>query len=172
MKTNLLVVNAHEATFECTFGRGCEGVCCKNGRPTVDEEEIERINDLLPEIMDQLVPAAQKLINKSGITSNRRKEGFPMLRVVNGWCIFFNKGCVLHRLGMEHGDALKYKPQDCSLFPLAFDYRTEEWYVRQHGTRGEKWNDLFCLNPANSKKKAATTLAAEIALVERIESEE
>jgi hypothetical protein len=36
------------------------------------------------------------------------------------------------------------------------------WYVRQWGQEGEEWNDLFCLNPANTPLKAVDTLAAEL----------
>ena len=38
-----------------------------------------------------------------------------------------------------------------------------EWIVRQWNVDGEEW-DLFCLNPANSKKPAAESLAFEFKL--------
>ena len=37
----LVVANLATATFECTFGRGCDGLCCKNGRPSVDADDTE-----------------------------------------------------------------------------------------------------------------------------------
>jgi hypothetical protein len=37
------------------------------------------------------------------------------------------------------------------------------WYVRQWAHEGEGW-DLFCLNPKNTRRKAAEALAPEIAV--------
>ena len=42
------------------------------------------------------------------------------------------------------------------------------WYVRQWHHEGEEWNDLFCLNPANTLLKAVATLAPEIAVAETL----
>jgi Fe-S-cluster containining protein len=92
-----------------------------------------------------------------------------MLRVVKGWCVFFNKGCVLHRVGAAEGDSYRYKPAMCALFPLAKDGK-DRWYVRQWGYKGETW-DLFCLNPKQSRRRAATSLRAEVALASRFEAE-
>ena len=108
---------------------------------------------------------ARKVIERQGYLSGRRKQGLPMLRVLDGWCVFFNQGCVLHKLGAAEGDAFRYKPVECALFPLAHDEKGR-WYVRQHGFKGEAW-DLFCLNPKNSTKKASETLQAEIELARR-----
>jgi hypothetical protein len=80
---------------------------------------------------------------------------------------FFNKGCVLHKIGGEDGDSYQYKPVQCALFPLDKDVDTDEWYVRQWGYKDEEW-DLFCLNPKQSKRPAVDALAAEIELAERI----
>jgi hypothetical protein len=88
-----------------------------------------------------------------------------MARVSAGWCVFFNQGCVLHRLGVDEGDAFRYKPAVCALFPLDKD-RHDEWRVRQKGYGGEIW-DLFCLDPASTDTPAAQSLTAEIALAER-----
>lgn len=86
-----------------------------------------------------------------------------MARVVRGWCVFFNRGCALHQLGATEGDAFRYKPAVCSMFPLAKDER-DRWYVRQKGYKGEIW-DLFCLDPRASTVPAAESLREEIALV-------
>ncbi len=83
-----------------------------------------------------------------------------MLRVVDGWCVFFNKGCVLHKLGVQDGDAYQYKPAVCALFPLEHD-KNGEWYIRQWGFGQEDW-DLFCLNPKNTKRRATESLQAGI----------
>lgn len=163
-KLSLLVViaNADTATFDCTFGRGCEGICCRNGRPSVDADELAVIQRNLPRFLPRLRPEARKLIETEGVTSNRTKLGQPMVRVAGGWCVFFNAGCVLHAVGGEDGDVFQYKPSQCALFPLE---REDDgtWYVRQWDYRGEQW-DLFCLNPRQSARPAVESLAGELSL--------
>ena len=44
MVGTLPVINLSEATFECTFGRGCEGICCRNGRLMAYPEDREAID--------------------------------------------------------------------------------------------------------------------------------
>jgi hypothetical protein len=166
----LPVVNLREARFECTFGRGCEGICCRNGRPLVYEDEIGRIRANLPKLLPMMRPEAAAVVERDGFTSRRRKSGELMLRVVKGWCVFFQAGCVLHRAGAEEGDKFRYKPFVCAMFPLAREERVG-WYVRQKGFRNEVW-DLFCLDPTKSRAPAAETLAEEISLVERCVGED
>lgn len=169
MARSLPVVNLQEATFECTFGRGCEGICCRNGRPPVPADEAELIQGVLPRAMPLMTPSARALVEDAGFLSRRMKEGAPMLRVADGWCVFFNSGCVLHTIGVEDGDAYKYKPAICSLFPLEPD--KGKWHIRQWGHNREEW-DLFCLNPANSSTPAAVSLQAELQMAERLELQE
>jgi hypothetical protein len=90
--------------------------------------------------------------------------------VVEGWCIFFHNGCVLHKLGAAEGDPYRYKPAACALFPLARNDR-DEWYVRQLGYEQEKWK-LFCLDPRASSKPVAQSLEEEIRLAEQYTREE
>src|SRR5579872_7004666 len=134
-----VVSNAEDATFDCIFGRGCEGICCKNGRPSVDRDEQKAIAKVIARVLPHLRPEARKLIEKEGFLSKRTKLGNPMLRVVDGWCVFFNRGCTLHKVGVSDGDAYQYKPVQCALFPLE---RGEDgtWFVRQRGFRNEKWD--------------------------------
>jgi Fe-S-cluster containining protein len=162
----ITVENLESTTFECTYGRGCPGLCCTNARPPVEPDEAARIERVLPRVLPELRAEALKLVASVGFVSRRRKMGRPMLRVVKGWCIFFNRGCVLQRLGIEEGDPGRYKPAQCSLFPLE---RADKgtWYLRQWGHRGEEWM-LPCLNPRASTQPAAEGLAAEIALAERL----
>lgn len=164
----LAVTNADTATFDCSFGRGCEGICCKNGRPSVTPAEQAVIASVLPRALPLLRPEARKMIEKDGFVSARTKIGQPMVRVAGGWCVFFNAGCVLHTIGAEDGESYQYKPTQCALFPLEKDDATG-WYVRQWGLEGEQW-DLFCLNPANSPRKAAESLAPELALAAKLDA--
>ena len=168
MAVNLQVVNVNSAKFECIFGRGCEGICCKNGRPSVDKQELDRIEQSLERVLPLMRSRARDLVEEEGFTSKRHKLGLPMLRVVDGWCVFFNKGCVLHQIGVEDGDSYRYKPAQCALFPL--DKKDSgEWYVRQKGYDGEEW-DLFCLNPDASPMPAAVSLKVEMELAAKMDS--
>jgi hypothetical protein len=164
----LPVVNLRQARFECTYGRGCDGVCCREGRPLLYTEEIERLDRNLSRIVPLLRPEARAALRRRGYATRRRRLGERIARNVDGWCIFFHRGCVLHRLGSEEGDRFRYKPAVCSLFPIQSD-DDGNWYVRQKGFKGEKW-DLFCLDPANSRKPAAESLVSELSLARRFEA--
>jgi hypothetical protein len=166
---DLPVINLSEARFECIFGRGCEGVCCRNGRPPVYPDEQERLDENLDKFLPHLRPEARRVLAKSGYLSNRKKIGLPMLRVVDGWCVFFNEGCVLHKVGAAEGDRHRYKPAPCALFPLARNDK-DDWYVRQKGVEGEEW-DLPCLAPPPEAPPAAESLREELELAARYTAE-
>jgi hypothetical protein len=164
----LAIANADTATFDCSFGRGCDGICCKNGRPSVTPAEQAVIASVLARAIPLLRPEARKVIEQDGFVSARTKLGQPMVRVAGGWCVFFNQGCVLHTIGAEDGESYQYKPTQCALFPLEKG-DANAWYVRQWNYEGEQW-DLFCLNPANSPRKAKESLAAEAALAAKLDA--
>jgi Fe-S-cluster containining protein len=166
MLPTLPVLNLQDAKFECIYGRGCDGICCQNGRPSVSAPERGRIKKNLAKFLPHLRPAARALIERVGFLSRRRKLGEPMLRVQDGWCVFFNEGCVLHKVGAEEGDKYRYKPEQCALFPLTQDEK-DRWYVRQRGFKGEAW-DLFCLAPDASPMPASESLREEISLAQRL----
>jgi hypothetical protein len=163
---NLPILNLAEARFECTFGRGCDGICCCNGRPPLYREESARIDGQLNSILPARRPAARAVVEKNGYLARRRKRGNPTIRVSEGWCVFFNQGCVLHKLGAAEGDRLGFKPCAGALCPLSRDEH-DRWYVRQGGYQGEIW-DLFCLNPQASTTPAAQSLREEINLAQRL----
>lgn len=165
-KTPLTLLNAETATFECTFGRGCSGLCCQNGRPGLPAKEQAIIKKNLKKFLPHLRPGARKVVERDGIVTKRHRNGLPMVPVQDGWCVFFNEGCVLHKVGAQEGDAYKYKPFQCAIFPLLWD-DAGNWYVRQHGYMDEPW-DLFCLNPKESKVKAVDSLRDEMALAAKL----
>jgi hypothetical protein len=169
MPHDLPVINLHTAKFECTFGRGCDGVCCREGRPPVYADEIARIAENLPKFLPLMRPEASRVAARRGFVSGRKRFGEEQMRVAGGWCIFFNQGCVLHQVGAAEGDKFRYKPAVCALFPIQQDDH-DRWYVRQKGFKRERW-DLFCLDPSNSTKPAAESLQEELALAQRFDME-
>ena len=113
----LAVINATEAKFECIFGRGCDGLCCQNGRPGVYPDEEKRLRQNLKKFLPELRPEARKVVEKNDFVSRRRKGGLPMLRVVTGWCVFFNKGCVLHKVGAQRRGQVSLQTRALLPFP-------------------------------------------------------
>jgi hypothetical protein len=166
MTTELPIINIKDATYECIFGRGCDGVCCREGRPPVCADEIERIDANLDKFLSVMRPDARRRVQQRGYLTEWRRLGQPIMRKSQGWCVFFHNGCVLHQVGLAEGDKFRYKPAICSLFPIKKDQR-DRWYVRQKGFKQEGWN-LFCLNPASSNVLAAESLKEEIALAKRL----
>ncbi len=168
-KTSLPIVqNATTAHFECVFP-GCGGQCCRMSRPPVEPAEERRISKALPRVLDAMRPEARAAVEKHGyLTDQKYKSERRMVRIAKEYCVFYNQGCVLHRLGAAEGDSTKYKPWVCVVFPLDTDPKGR-WEVRQWGRPGEHW-DLFCLNPKESKKTADETLAFELDFLEAMET--
>lgn len=81
----LAVANIDTATFDCSFGRGCDGICCKNGRPSVTPAERAVIESVLARALPLMRPEAQKAVERDGFVSARTKLGQPMVRVAGGW---------------------------------------------------------------------------------------
>jgi hypothetical protein len=165
MQSDLPVINLSTATFECTFGRGCDGICCREGRPLVYADEVARLQENLPKFLPLMRSPARRIAIRNGFLSGRTRLGEQTMRVTSGWCIFFNRGCVLHEAGVAEGDKFRYKPAVCGLFPIQ-RYDDDRWYVRQKGFANERW-DLFCLDPRNSSKPASESLSDELALAKQ-----
>lgn len=163
-----IIENAASARFECTYGRGCAGICCRNGRPPVTRAESALIDANIAKFLPEMRPDARELLENRGYLSRRGLPDQPMLRVISGWCVFFNNGCVLHRVGAREGDKYRYKPRPCALFPLAQDGKGR-WQVRQKGHQREAW-DLFCLDPQSTNVPATVSLRDEIALIKTLEN--
>ena len=126
---------------------------------------------LLARILPLLRSEAQGAILTHGFLADVPHElGLPKLGLSEGWCVFFNKGCVLHKLGAAEGASFRYKPSACALFPLAKN-AAGEWIVRQQGYNGEGW-DLFCLDPKHSPKPASESLREELALAASFDADE
>jgi hypothetical protein len=161
------ISNLDTASFRCVFP-SCGGVCCRGSRPPVEPAEEARIAKVLPKVLPHMRPEAQAAVGKRGFVTNRVKSGRKMISISNEYCVFYNDGCVLHRLGGAEGDTTKYKPWVCTAFPL--DQGNDgQWEVRQWGRKGEVW-DLFCLNPKEAPDgRPAQTLALEIGFIADLE---
>lgn len=162
MPTNhFVVINQATARFECTFGRGCDGVCCSKGRVPILFEEESQIDRAFPDVLPLMRPEAREVVERSGYMTSRWR-----LRKVGRYCVFFNQGCTLHKIGEARGNKFAYKPLQCALFPLDLDPRGN-WYVRQKGYKNER-SDLFCLAPSDTTPRAAETSKDEWSFAARI----
>lgn len=168
----LVLVNADTARFECSYGRGCDGICCSNSTPPVDPEKQQVINSVVPEILPLLRPGARAMIEQMGyIDPEEVHEGNPSIRVESDWCVFFNKGCVLHKVGADRGDSTWAKPVACYLFPIDHDSQGR-WYIRQHGVDDEQWTELPCLAGTPDMPLAVTTLGFEMEMAARLSAKD
>ena len=165
----LPIENLDTARFECVYPK-CGGVCCIAGRPPLEAGEHARIEKNLAKFLPHLRPAARERVEAKGYLTQRKKDGLNALAVSEGWCVFFNEGCVLHKVGAEEGDKWNYKPWRCIVFPLERSPKGK-WHVRQWGLLREAW-DLFCLNPKESPKRASETLSEEAQFAQRLENGE
>ena len=91
MVGSLPVLNLSQAKYECTFGRGCDGICCQNGRPPVYPEEQERIDANLEKLLPRLSPEARALVEQKGYLSERTKldvlRGMRRIKVCVGYSL-------------------------------------------------------------------------------------
>lgn len=166
-----VIANLSTATFECSYGRGCPGLCCQQSEPPLFGDEEAALRRNLDRVLPHLRPLARDLIVASDFVSDELTEcGEKKLRVEGTWCVFFNEGCVLQKIGVPPGEKKTIKPIACSLFPVDQN-EAGEWIVRQKGYDNETW-DLFCLDPKNSDKPAAQTLQYEFELAAQCDEEE
>lgn len=165
----LTLLNGDTARFECLYNRGCEGSCCKNGRPPVSLEQQQRIEGSRHRWLPLLRVKARGRVEREGWLGRRIKAGERMVRVEGQWCVFFNNGCVLHSLEDGESGQRSLKPEACALFPLE-KAPQGQWFVRQHGFRGEQWGELACLAGKPETPLGIFTLTGEMKLAEELDT--
>lgn len=105
--------------FLCDL-HACKGECCIEGDAgaPVELEEVEKLEEVLPVIWDDLAPEAQEVINRQGVVYTD-EEGDLVTSIVNGKdCVFTcydEKGycyCAIEKAYRE-GKCNFYKPISC-----------------------------------------------------------
>lgn len=103
----------------------CKGVCCIEGDAgaPVELEEVEKLEEALPVIWNELSPEAQAVIDKQGVVYTDQ-EGDLVTSIVNGKdCVFTcydERGycyCAIEKAFRE-GRCNFYKPISCHLYPI------------------------------------------------------
>lgn len=134
----LLSDDLFEEQFICDLCK-CKGQCCVDGESgaPLTQEEYERINEILPEIWNDLSPKAKALINRQGI-AYRDDDGELVTSIINGEeCVFtwFDEEgvckCVIDTAFRE-GRINVEKPISCHLYPIRLTEYTGFTAVNYH----------------------------------------
>lgn len=123
--------------WTCIFGRGCLGIdadrpddgCCTHGAHFADAEDEARVRAAA----DRLTAAEWQLRRRGrrGGVVRLDGDGARRTRVVDGACIFLNRGgfdgpagCALHALALREGvHPMETKPDVCWQLPIRRDFR-------------------------------------------------
>ena len=110
--------------FLCDL-KACKGECCIEGDAgaPVELDEVAKLEEVLPEIWDDLAPEAREVIEKQGVVYTD-EEGDLVTSIVNGKdCVFTcydEKGnclCAIEK-AYRAGKVDFYKPVSCHLYPI------------------------------------------------------
>ncbi len=116
-----------EKKFCCDLST-CKGICCVEGDSgaPLEDEEIPKIESLLPVVWDDLSEKSKELIRKQGVYYVD-EDGDKVTSIVDGAeCVFTyfdEKGickCALEKAYRE-GKSDFYKPISCHLYPVRLD---------------------------------------------------
>ncbi len=113
-----------EESFICDLSV-CKGECCVEGDSgaPLENEEVKIIEDLLPQVWDDLSPEAQSIIKQQGV-AYKDDDGEMVTSIVNGKdCVFTYYDeqsvckCAIEKAYRE-GRVDFYKPISCHLYPI------------------------------------------------------
>ena len=134
----IISMDVIESQFICDLCK-CNGQCCVDGDAgaPLEEEENDKINEILPIIWDELSSKAQELITKQGI-SYRDYDGELVTSIIKGKeCVFtyFDENgvckCVLDT-AYRDGRISFPKPISCHLYPIRLQKYKDFTAVNYH----------------------------------------
>ena len=110
--------------FLCDL-KACKGECCIEGDAgaPVEFEEIEKLEEVLPVIWDDLAPEAQAIIKKQGVVYTDQEGDLVTSIVNNKDCVFTCYApdgtcyCAIEKAYRE-GKVDFCKPVSCALYPI------------------------------------------------------
>lgn len=110
--------------FLCDLS-ACKGACCIEGDAgaPVELDEIEKLEEVLPIIWEELAPEARAIIDKQGVVYTDREGDLVTSIVNNKDCVFTcydEKGCCYCAIEKAYraGKTDFYKPVSCHLYPI------------------------------------------------------
>ena len=124
IEDTIISLDVLEEMFCCNL-TACKGICCVEGESgaPLEEEEIARLEEVLPKIWDDLSPEAQEIIRQQGV-AYIDEEGEYVTSIVNGKdCVFTcyteNRTCICAiEKAFREGKTSFYKPISCHLYPI------------------------------------------------------
>lgn len=137
----IVALDVIEKKFLCDLS-ACMGECCVEGDSgaPLENEEVEKLREVLPLVWDDLSPKAQELI-KSTDVAYRDYDGEMVTSIVDGKdCVFTyydEKGvckCAIEKAYRE-GKTDFYKPISCHLYPIRLQKYRDFTAVNYH-----KWS--------------------------------
>ncbi|MDR0938839.1 MAG: DUF3109 family protein [Mediterranea sp.] len=110
--------------FLCDLG-ACKGACCVEGDAgaPVEEDEVAKLEEVLPVIWEELTPAARAVIERQGV-AYIDSEGDLVTSIVDDKdCVFARhdeRGCCYCAIEKAYraGRTDFYKPISCHLYPI------------------------------------------------------
>ena len=110
--------------FLCDLGV-CQGICCIEGDAgaPVELDEVEKLEEVLPLIWDELSPEARAVIEEQGVVYTDCEGDLVTSIVNNKDCVFTcydDKGCCYCAIekAYREGRTNFYKPISCHLYPI------------------------------------------------------
>lgn len=110
--------------FLCNLD-ACKGACCIEGDAgaPVELDEIEKLEEVLPIIWEELAPEARDVIDKQGVVYTDQEGDLVTSIVHNKDCVFTcydERGCCCCAIekAYREGKTDFYKPVSCHLYPI------------------------------------------------------
>lgn len=111
--------------FLCNLD-ACKGACCIEGDAgaPVELDEIEKLEEVLPIIWEELAPEAREVIDKQGVVYTDQEGDLVTSIVHNKDCVFTcydERGCCYCAIekAYREGKTDFYKPVSCHLYPIS-----------------------------------------------------
>ncbi len=153
IQDTLVSLDLLERFFCCDLDT-CLGQCCIEGDAgaPITEDERRKIEEILPQIFDDLLPAAQKVIKEQGV-AYVDEEGDLVTSLVDGAnCVFtcFESGGMCHcaiEKAWREGRVDFPKPISCHLYPVRIKEYPTFTAVNYH-----RWKICKCAELLGRKK--------------------
>lgn len=172
IQDTLVSLDLLERQFLCDLDK-CLGQCCIEGDAgaPISEDERRKIEEILPEIIDDLTPAARREIEDNGV-AYIDEEGDLVTSLVEGaQCVFtcFEKGGMCHcaiEKAYREGRIDFMKPVSCHLYPVRITEYPTFTAVNLH-----RWDICKCAEVLGRKKGLAAYKFLKEPLIRRFGQE-
>ena len=153
IQNTLVSLDVLEKEFCCDL-ETCRGCCCIEGDAgaPVSDEELQQIEQLLPELLPQMTKEARAVVEQQGL-SYLDPSGEQVLSIVNGKdCIFARTDhngwcyCLIEK-AFNAGKISFKKPISCHLYPIRMTRVGDYTGVEYH-----RWDICHCARQLGKKK--------------------